>query len=65
MAITTATAPPTAELPDDTAALIAEANEAFERAQELLRAGDFAGYGLEIERLREILSRLSGGTQPQ
>jgi len=61
----TATAPPTAELPDDTAALIAEANEAFERAQELLRAGDFAGYGLEIERLREILSRLSGGTQPQ
>jgi uncharacterized membrane protein (UPF0182 family) len=45
-------------LPTDIAALTLEAQAAFERAQELLRQGDFAGYGQEIDRLEELLERL-------
>jgi hypothetical protein len=54
----TPTAQPTPALPDDVAALVEQANDTFERAQELLQQGDFAGYGEEIERLEEILQRL-------
>jgi uncharacterized membrane protein (UPF0182 family) len=50
--------PATAELPDDVDALIQEANASFERAQQLLREGDFAGYGEEVERLQAILAQL-------
>ena len=49
---------PTTELPDDVQDLVTEANETFERAQQRLQEGDFAGYGEEIERLEEILQRL-------
>ncbi len=49
---------PTPASPDDLEALIREANEVFERAQERLQEGDFAGYGEEIERLEEILQQL-------
>ena len=49
---------PTSALPEDVDALICEANAAFERAQQLLRQGDFAGYGEEIARLQDILQRL-------
>ncbi len=49
---------PTPALPDDVAELVAEANDVFERAQQLLQQGDFAGYGQEIDRLEEILRRL-------
>jgi uncharacterized membrane protein (UPF0182 family) len=59
----TATAQPTSELPDDVAALIDEANSTFERAQQLLQQGDFAGYGEEIARLEEILQRLAELTE--
>ena len=45
-------------LPTDIAALTLEAQAAYERAQELLRQGDFAGYGQEIAKLEEILQRL-------
>lgn len=38
--------------------LIAQAVESYERAQQLLRQGDLAGYAREIERLGEILRRL-------
>jgi uncharacterized membrane protein (UPF0182 family) len=55
----TSTPQPTAELPDDIDGLIADANASFERAQQLLRAGDFAGYGEEIKRLRDILQSLA------
>jgi uncharacterized membrane protein (UPF0182 family) len=55
----TSTPQPTSELPDDVDALIDDANASFERAQQLLRDGDFAGYGEEIERLEDILQRLS------
>jgi hypothetical protein len=49
---------PTTALSGDLGDLIEQANDAFERAQELLQQGDFAGYGEEIERLEEILQRL-------
>jgi hypothetical protein len=60
----TATPGPTVELPDDVDALIREANDTFERAQQLLRQGDFAGYAQEIERLGEILRALAGAVGP-
>jgi uncharacterized membrane protein (UPF0182 family) len=44
--------------------LIREAVSAYDRAQQLLRQGDLAGYAREIERLGEILRRLeSTGTR--
>jgi uncharacterized membrane protein (UPF0182 family) len=55
----TPTPAPTADLTDDVGALIEQANQSFERAQQLLRDGDFAGYGEEIARLEEILQRLA------
>ncbi len=42
----------------DTAALVAQAQQSYDRAQELLRNGDFAGYGQEIARLKQILDQL-------
>ncbi|MBZ5515609.1 MAG: UPF0182 family protein [Acidobacteriia bacterium] len=43
----------------DIQALIKEANQHFERAQQLLRQGDFAGYGEENRKLGEVLKRLA------
>lgn len=42
----------------DAAALVAEAQRSYDRAQSLLRSGDFAGYGQETARLKQILDRL-------
>jgi flagellin-specific chaperone FliS len=39
--------------------LAREANQHFERAQELLRQGDWNGYGEEIKKLGEVLKRLA------
>ncbi len=50
---------PTENLPADVDALIQQANDSFNRAQQLLRDGDFAGYGEEIARLQDILQRLA------
>jgi len=44
--------------------LIAQANETYERAQQLLRAGDLAGYAREMERLGAILRRLRETQSP-
>jgi hypothetical protein len=54
-------APPGAEsaATTDRAELIREANQRFERAQQLLRQGDFAGYGEENRKLGEVLKRLA------
>jgi len=41
-----------------TAELVREAITAYDRAQQLLRQGDLAGYAREIDRLGEILRRL-------
>jgi uncharacterized membrane protein (UPF0182 family) len=46
---------------DDVSALIRQANQHFERAQQLLRQGDFAGYGEENRKLGEVLKRLAAG----
>ena len=42
----------------DVASLAAQAQDAYNRAQDALRAGDFAGYGVQIERLKQILDQL-------
>jgi uncharacterized membrane protein (UPF0182 family) len=45
-------------LPSDVPGLIDYANTHFERAQQALRDGDFAGYGREIELVRQALAQL-------
>jgi hypothetical protein len=80
-AVTTSTAPappagPGAQAPTkapagaalDTQALIREANQHYQRALQLQRQGDWAGYGEEVKKLGEVLSRLAstppaGGTK--
>jgi uncharacterized membrane protein (UPF0182 family) len=42
----------------DVASLVAQAQESYNRAQTLLRNGDFAGYGAELDRQKQILARL-------
>jgi hypothetical protein len=44
----------------DTQALIREANQHYERALQLQRQGDWAGYGDEIKKLGEVLKQLAG-----
>lgn len=55
----TATPRATEALPSDVDALIQDANDSFNRAQQLLRDGDFAGYGDEVAHLQDILQRLA------
>jgi uncharacterized membrane protein (UPF0182 family) len=54
----TATPPLTPIVGDDAASLVAQAQQSYDRAQELLRNGDFAGYGEEIAHLKQLLDRL-------
>jgi hypothetical protein len=49
---------PEEPLPTEVGALIEYANTHFDRAQEALRAGDFARYGIEIARVEAALRRL-------
>jgi hypothetical protein len=56
-------AAPAAAAAADRDALIRQANQHFERAQQLLRQGDFAGYGEENKKLGEVLKRLAGATK--
>jgi flagellin-specific chaperone FliS len=44
---------------EDIAALVREAQEAYDTAQQALRDGDFAGYGAQIQRLEQLLDRLA------
>ncbi len=50
--------------PSTTAELIAEANRLWNLAQDLLKTGDWAGYGRAIEALGRVLSELSGASGP-
>jgi len=43
----------------DLQALIREANQHYQRALELERQGDWAGYGAEVKKLGEVLNRLA------
>jgi uncharacterized membrane protein (UPF0182 family) len=47
------------EAAPDTQALIHEANQHYERALQLQRQGDWAGYGDEIKKLGEVLNKLA------
>jgi hypothetical protein len=56
-----ATPPPSptaAPVSGDAASLVAQLQDSYNRAQTLLRNGDFAGYGAELDRQRQILDRL-------
>jgi uncharacterized protein len=57
------TAPEVSPKPTGTSAeiqaLIHQANQHYERAQQLLRQGDWAGYGEEVKKLGEALNRLA------
>jgi uncharacterized membrane protein (UPF0182 family) len=55
---------PPAEI-SDIAALVQQAQETFDRAQEALQRSDFAAYGAELEQLDEILRRLGELTSEQ
>jgi hypothetical protein len=48
----------------DTQALIREANQHYQRALQLQRQGDWAGYGDEIKKLGEVLNRLASAAAP-
>jgi hypothetical protein len=54
----TSGAKPAAAAPD-TQALIHEASQHYERALQLQRQGDWAGYGDEIKKLGEVLNKLA------
>ena len=43
----------------DLAALAREARQHFDQAQQLLRQGDWAGYGQEMKKLQDVLQRLA------
>jgi hypothetical protein len=45
--------------PADIQALIREANQHYQRALQLQRQGDWAGYGDEVKKLGEVLNRLA------
>jgi uncharacterized protein len=55
----TAVAKPTQTVPD-TQALIHEASQHYDRAIQLQRQGDWAGYGDELKKLGEALNKLAG-----
>ncbi len=53
---------PAATVAGDVASLVAQAQQSYARAQALLRTGDFAGYGAEIDHLKAILDQLQALT---
>jgi len=56
--------PAAAQTPaEELKSLIREANQHFERAQQLLRQGDWNGYGEEIKKLGDVLKRMPAGVQ--
>ena len=56
---------PTPSAGADVPALIREASQHYERAQQLLKQGDWAGYGEETQKLGEVLKRLATANQGQ
>jgi len=50
---------PTAELPAGLAELAEQAQEHYIKAQEHLKAGDWAGWGEELKKMEEVLSQLA------
>jgi hypothetical protein len=61
-----AAAPPRAgSAAADFQALVREANQHYERAQQLLRQGDLGGYGEEVKKLGEVLKVLAAPQRGQ
>jgi uncharacterized membrane protein (UPF0182 family) len=63
-----ATGPPTipsgpAEMPPEVADLVAQAQQHYQKAQEDLKAGDWAGYGSELAALQDTLDKLAALTE--
>jgi uncharacterized membrane protein (UPF0182 family) len=57
--------PPISEKPEepitaDIASLIEEAQQHYDKAQEYLKAGDWTGYGKELEAMKAVLDKLAG-----
>ena len=50
---------PEEPMPADIAQLIEEAQQHYDKAQEYLKTGDWAGYGKELDALKTILERLA------
>jgi hypothetical protein len=44
--------------------LIREANQRYQRALQLQRQGDWAGYAEEVKKLGEVLNRLAATSPP-
>ncbi|HKJ68446.1 MAG TPA: UPF0182 family protein [bacterium] len=44
--------------------LIQSSNDAFQQAQQMLRDGDWTGYGQQIQRLGDLLSQLQAASRP-
>jgi hypothetical protein len=49
--------------PAEVSRLVEEANARYRKAQERLKAGDFAGYGEEMDALGKVLTRLGSQTR--
>jgi len=50
---------PEAPVPTEIANLIEEAQQHYNQAQQYLKAGDWTGYGEELEALKAVLERLA------
>jgi hypothetical protein len=50
---------PTEPVMDDIAELVEQARQHYEKAQENLKAGDWAGFGEEWDSMEEVLNRLA------
>ena len=60
-----ATAPATPEKPDQLAELTRLAQEHYDKAQEYLKEGDWAGWGEELDKMAEVLRQLVELTEGQ
>jgi hypothetical protein len=61
--IPTPPTPPSDDLPADVRGLIEKAQGHFDRAQESLKQGDWAGYGSELAELERTLAELARITE--
>jgi hypothetical protein len=57
--------PPSGGAPLSIGQLAREADAAYQRAQEALRQGDFATYGVEIAEVERLVQQIVQQTNPQ
>jgi hypothetical protein len=56
---TPGTPPPGTPLPSEAASLVQQAQQHYTQAQEYLKAGDWSGYGEELNALKQVLDQLA------